>query len=400
MSISTPKAIQVVSDDEIKVLGFDNDRLQRVREKIVSDIELGSCHGVSMIAARKGKVVLDIVEGYAHKENGEMLTSDSVFVTMSVAKQFTNVLALSLVEKGLLKLHAPVAELIPEFATLGKEKVNLYHLLTHTSGIMSAVPPVAPEVLANIEKLLEFACGLPLENQPGERVNYAILLGHSIIAALCLRAAGNGRSYAQMLSDEIFQPLGMINTSLGPRDDLMGRVCPVKVSYKDIPALLPPEAVEGIGALLASPGCELPGAGCFTTAHDVHRFSEMLRRGGELDGARVLSPAMLDFCTRNHTGEMRNILFDMWGGTRNWLLYPASLGVGFFMRGEGNLPGLFSVMNSARTFGGFGAGSTGFTVDPERELTLSFLSTGLMEDSYHFERIGVIASLLLAAMTE
>ena len=132
----------------------------------------------------------------------------------------------------------------------------------------------------------------------------------------------------------------------------------------------------------------------------MHRFSEMLRRGGELDGVRVLSPAMLDFCTRNHTGEMRNILFDMWGGTRNWLLYPASLGVGFFMRGEGNLPGLFSVMNSARTFGGFGAGSTGFTVDPERELTLSFLSTGLMEDSYHFERIGVIASLLLAAMTE
>ena len=123
MSTSTPKAIQVVSDDEIKVLGFDNNRLQRVREKIINDIELGSCHGVSMIAARKGKVVLDIVEGYAHKENGEMLTSDSVFVTMSVAKQFTNVLALSLVEKGLLKLHAPVAELIPEFATLGKEKV-------------------------------------------------------------------------------------------------------------------------------------------------------------------------------------------------------------------------------------------------------------------------------------
>ena len=136
MSASTPKAIQVASNDEIKALGFDDNRLQRVREKIVSDIELGSCHGVSMIAAKNGKVVLDIVEGYAHKEKGEMLTSDSVFVTMSVAKQFTNVLALSLVEKGLLKLHAPVAELIPEFATLGKEKVNLYHLLTHTLSLI------------------------------------------------------------------------------------------------------------------------------------------------------------------------------------------------------------------------------------------------------------------------
>ena len=132
----------------------------------------------------------------------------------------------------------------------------------------------------------------------------------------------------------------------------------------------------------------------------MHRFAEALRRGGELDGHRILSPGMLDFCTRNHSGEGRNILFDMWTGTRNWLFYPANIGVGFFMRGEGNLPGLFSVMNSPRTFGGFGAGSTGFSVDPERELTLSFLSTGLMEDSYHFERVAVMATLVIAAMTD
>jgi CubicO group peptidase (beta-lactamase class C family) len=174
----------------------------------------------------------------------------------------------------------------------------------------------------------------------------------------------------------------------------------VKVSYTDIPALLPPEAVEGIGALLTIPGGELPGGGCVTTVQDVHRFAEMLRRGGELDGFRLLSPAMLDFCTQNHTGDKRNILFDMWTGTRDWIDYPANIGVGFFMRGEGNIPGLFSVMNSPRTFGGFGAGSTGFTVDPERDLTFSFLSTGLMEDSYHFERVGVMAGLVLAAMTE
>ena len=392
--------LEAASLDEIRGLGFDPERLARVKEKILSDITEEKCHGVSMIAARRGKVVLDITEGYADRENDKALATDSVFVTMSVAKQFTNVLALSLVEKGFLKLHAPVAEVIPEFATLGKEKVNLYHLLTHTSGLLSAVPSVAPDVLMNIERLTAFACGLPLESQPGERVNYSILLGHTVIAAMCLKVAGNGRTYAQMLSEEIFDPLGMVSTSLGPRTDLMDRLCPVKVSYKDIPALLPPEAVEGIGSLLTMPGCELPGAGCITTVQDVHRFAEMLRRGGALGDVRILSPGMLDFCTRNHTGEKRNILFDMWTGTRDWLSYPANIGVGFFMRGEGDIPGLFSVMNSPRTYGGFGAGSTGFTVDPERDITLTFLSTGLMEDSYHFERIGVIATLLLAALIE
>jgi len=400
MTTKQSSPTSLVDDATLKELGFDPSRLARVGDAVRTDIADGRCHGVSMIVARKGQVVLDLTEGYSNRAEGIALGHDAVFATMSVAKQFTNVLALSLVERGLLKLHAPIAELIPEFATLGKEKVNLFHLLTHTSGIMSAIPPVPPEVLMNLDKLLEFACALPLESQPGERVNYSILLGHSIIAALCLRADGRGRRYADMLNEEVFQPLGMNDTSLGARDDLMPRLCPVKVSYKDIPALLPPEAVEGLGSVLAMPGGELPGGGCITTIQNLHRFAEMLRRGGELDGVRLLSPAMLEFCTQNHTGELRNILFDMWCGTRNWLAYPASIGVGFFMRGEGNLPGLFSPMNSPRTYGGFGAGSTGFTVDPERELTLSFLSTGLMEDSYHFERIGVLASIVLASMTD
>lgn len=398
MSSQAHSAIATTSS--IARLGFDAQRLGRVRDAVRADIDAGRCHGVALRVARRGEVVLDLTEGYADRAAGRALDQNAVFATMSVAKQFTNVLALSLVERGLLKLHAPVAELIPQFATLGKEKVNLFHLLTHTSGIMSAIPPVPPAVLMNIEALLEFACALPLESQPGERVNYSILLGHTIIAALCLRVDGRGRSYTQMLKEDIFAPLAMHDTSLGPRDDLIPRLCPIKVSYTDLPALLPAAAVEGLGVLLATPGCEIPGGGCMTTIADLSRFAEMLRRGGELDGARLLSPAMLDFCTRNHSGDLRNVLFDMWCGTRNWLTYPANIGCGFFVRGEGNLPGLFSVMNSPRSFGGFGAGSTGFTIDPARDLTLAFLATGLMEDSYHFERVATMASLVLAAITD
>ena len=291
--------------------------------------------------------------------------------------------------------------MIPEFGTLGKEKVNLYHLLTHTSGVLSAMPPVPIEVLMNIEALVQFACGLPLESQPGERVNYSLLLGHSIIAAMCLRVDGRGRRYADMLRQDVFEPLGMRQTSLGPRDDLIARLCPVRVAYENIPALLPKQAVEAMDVLLTTPGSEIPGGGCITTIDDLQRFAEMLRRGGELDGARVLSPAMIEFCARNHTGQMRNVFFDPTFGTRNWLAYPAYIGVGFFVRGEGTLPGHhFSVMNSPQTFGGFGAGSTGFTIDPQRDLTLALLSTGLMEDSYHLERMSTMATLVLAAMTK
>jgi len=395
-TINSPRATAVAAD-----LGFDADRLARVRDAIVSDIENGRCHGVALRVARRGTTVLDLCEGYADRAAGTPLRRDSVFASMSVAKQFTNVLALSLVERGLLKLHAPVAEVIPEFGTLGKEKVNLYHLLTHTSGVMSAVPMVPPEVLTNIDAMARFACGLPLESQPGERVNYSLLLGHAIIAAMCLRVGGRGRRYAEMLRQELFEPLGMRDTSLGPRDDLLARLCPVRAAYGNEPSLTPKEAVEGVGALLSMPGCEIPGGGCMTTIDDVQRFAEMLRRGGALDGARVLSPATIEFCTRNHTGELRNVFFDATCGMRNWTAYPAAVGVGFFVRGDGLLPGHhFSPMHSANAFGGFGAGSTGFSIDPRRDLTIALLSTGLMEDSRHLERVSTLATLVLAAITD
>jgi CubicO group peptidase (beta-lactamase class C family) len=167
---------------------FDEKRLARVGETIRRDIEDGKCHGATLRVAGKDGVILDLIEGHADHEAGRRLSQDSVFCTLSVAKQFTNVLALSLVERGLLRLHAPIAELLPQFRALGHEKINLWHLLTHTSGICCAFPRVPPEVLCSIEQLTNFAASQQLESLPGERVNYSICVVHSVIAALCLRA--------------------------------------------------------------------------------------------------------------------------------------------------------------------------------------------------------------------
>ena len=141
-----------------------------------------------------------------------------------------------------------------------------------------------------------------------------------------------------------------------------------------------------------------PAGGFVTTAHDLHRFAEMLRRGGELDGARVLSPATIDYCARNHTGERPNELWNYTVGLRGWAPFPAYIGVGFFVRGEKLTPGPFGALNSPRTFGGFGAGSTAFWIDPAHDLTFAFLSTGLMEDSHHVERLSRLSDLVIAAL--
>jgi CubicO group peptidase (beta-lactamase class C family) len=380
-----------------KELGFDEARLGRVSRTLEADIAAERCHGAALIVARGGRIALDVALGYADRAAGKPLRPDAVFSSMSVGKQFTNALVLSLVERGALRLHAPVADVIPEFAKLGKERVTLFHLLTHTSGVQSAIPTLPPDVLTNVEKLCAYVCGSALESLPGARVNYSILVAHSVMAAMCLRIDGGGRSFARMLDEEIFRPLGMRDTSLGARADLLPRWAPVRAAYKD-PGLFAPEALEGMPALMQIPGSEVPAGGYLTTVRDIHRFAEMLRRGGELDGARILSPATIDYCARNHTGEMPNELWNYTTGYRGWDPFPAYIGIGFFVRGEKPTPGPFGVLNSPRTFGGFGAGSTAFWIDPARDLTFAFASTGLMEDSFHVERLARLSDQVVSAL--
>jgi CubicO group peptidase (beta-lactamase class C family) len=351
-----------------------------------------------MLVSRRGKVIIDFVEGYADKAARRPLKRDSVFIAMSLAKQITNVLALSLVEKGLLRLHTPVADVIPEFAQFGKQRVNLYHLMTHTSGVLRGVPEVGPDTMLNIEKLTAYACDRPLDCLPGERVNYSLAVAHSIIAAMCLRVDGRGRNFATMLDEDLFIPLGMKETSFGPREDLAPRVCPLKLAQEVPFNGLAAALVEGFTALLLTPGCESPAAGMLTTIDDIHRFTEMLRCGGELDGARILSPAMLNYCTRNFTGAMRNMVWDPTLAARHWQSFPANIGLGFYIRGEDVRPGPFGMLNSPNTFGGFGAGSNGLWVDPMHQLSFSFLSTGLLEDSYHLERTALLSDLVMSAL--
>lgn len=388
-----------MKNSPLRELGFDEARLARVEAWITADIQAERCHGAHLIVARRGQVALEIVRGLADKAAGKPLADNAVFCSLSVGKQFTTALVLSLVERGLLALHAPVASVIPEFGKLGKERVTLFQLLTQTSGVQATIPAVPPTVLGSIDKLTQYACGSALESRPGERVNYSIVLAHAVMASMCLRVDGRGRTFAQMLNDVVFEPLKMRDSTLGVRADLLARYCPVRCAYKE-PGLFSPEAIEGIGELIQMPGCELPAGGYLTSARDMHRFAEMLRRGGELDGVQILAPATIEFCTRNQTGEAPNELWNYTTGFRGWDPFPAYLGVGFFLRGEKPTPGPFGTFNSPRTFGGIGAGSTCFWIDPVRDLTLAFASTGLMEDCFHLERMARLSDLVVTSLVD
>jgi CubicO group peptidase (beta-lactamase class C family) len=380
-------------------LGFDLDRVARLPARIEADIAAGRYDGACLIVTRRGETVYRGVHGYAERAQNRQLAIDDVFATFSAGKQFTNVLVLSRIEQGLLHFDLNIGEVIPEFRTRGQREIKLWHLLTHTSGIQSAIPQVPLEVLTDITRLSAHVANERPESAPGERVNYSIIAGHAVLAELVRRVDTAKRSFARILEEDLFRPLGMLRTALGPRDDLLARLCPVTACYSE-PGMFAPADVVAIGSILTRPGCEIPAGGYLSTIDDLNRFALMLRGGGALDGVRILSPRTLAWCAQNFTGERPNGLFDYARDYRGWPPWPAAIGMGFFVRGTAIQPGPMSNLSSARTICGWGAGSSCFWVDPALDVTFAFLSTGLMEETYHIERIQRLSDLVITALIE
>ncbi len=383
-------------------LGFDPTRLERVLQRIAGDIGRGQRNGVALRVVRHGETVIDLCEGWADRDAGLPLEPDAVFHLMSLTKALTSTVALRLVEDGVFQLTTPIAEVIPEFGRADKGEINVFHLLTQTGGLPIDTPGVPPEIIADLEQYAAWTYDRPASCRPGAQVAYSVLVAHSVLGLFMQRASG--RPFTELLHDLLLQPLGMRDTAFGPRPDLMARRCPLApANYLLTPtrahaASIAASHVARITGYATHPGAVVPGGGAFSTLGDMARFAEMLRRGGELDGQRILSPAMVEYAAQNHTGALPNEVFKWLFDGRRWVECPAYLGLGFWGRGERPTPGPFGTLNSPRTFGGIGRGTTLFWVDPARDLSLVLLTTGLVDEADNFVRYQALSDLVVSSL--
>jgi CubicO group peptidase (beta-lactamase class C family) len=376
--------------------GFDPDRLARLAAAIEADVAAQRYDGCELVVAREGRVAFHRQFGFADRAAGRPVAPGQPFVTMSIGKQLAVVAALQRIERGDFGLGTRVCEIIPEFGCRGKELVTVEHLLTHRSGLPMMLPPMPIEQSTQLAAVVEATSACLLEFRPGSRVSYAVLVAHAILAEMVRRVDGGRRSFRQILSEDLLGPLRMRDTALGLPGRLRERLAPV-VARDRRAGLFQPEFLEAMGMILQEDS-EIPAGGYVSTALDFHRFAEMLRGGGELDGVRILSPATVRSLQENRTGDEPNTIWAYTEAMRGWPPFPGCLGLGFFVRGTGIFPTPFGHLASPRTFGGFGAGSSAFWVDPETDVTYAFLSSGLMEDSHSIERHQRLSDLVHAAV--
>jgi CubicO group peptidase (beta-lactamase class C family) len=379
-------------------VGLDATRLGRLSAAIKDDIAAEKYDGAVFVVGRSGKVAMHEAIGFADRARGRAARSDDVFLIFSITKALTAAAVLMRVDRGELSLTTKVAEVIPEFGSKGKHRITIAQLMSHTAALSAGLPPIPFEMIGDQKTMVAAICQMGVEGIPGERVNYSPMIAHAILGEIVRRLDGGSRSFREILAADLFAPLGMNDTSLGLRKDLAPRRVPVVVRDRS-EGMFPPEMLEGFNSVLKEDS-EIPSAGAFSTASDIFRFAEALRRGGELDGARILSPAIIRMATTNQTGMRRNSLWDFALETRGWEEFPAFLGLTFFLRGIGIFPHWFGNLTSPGTFGAVGAGSTVFWVDLARELVFVCLTAGLLEETRNVDRFQRLSDLVSSAVID
>jgi CubicO group peptidase (beta-lactamase class C family) len=383
--------------DAVQVPGLDVQRVQYLADTIRADVERGEYWGARLLFARHGRVSLDAAIGYADRERTRKVEDDSVFSIFSMTKAMTNVLTLRAIELGRFSLAHKVSEIIPEFAGGLRQHITVFHLLTHMSGLpmLFQLKPGMP--IDKLDDMVRVACETVQSEEPaGLSCRYSPLLNHLLLGEILRRTDPKGRAYRDILRQDLFEPLKMSSSSLGLRRDLQSRHL-----FPDFRGHSPVSHIgsSGLGenGAFREEFAEMPWVGAVSTSPDIFRLAEMLRQLGTLDGARILSPAMVKKARHCYTGDKPNELYKMLAHKDQWQVSPGYIGLGFSLRGTSMSHHMFGTQTSPETFGNYGAGSTLYWVDPELDLTFVCLTTGLLASNPNIVRFHRLADIAVSA---
>jgi len=301
------------------------------------------------------------------------VTTQTPFCVYSAAKAITTTVVHMLVERGEFSLDDRVCDYLPGYTSHGKDRTTIRHVMTHSAGVPFATGP-RPDLrrMNDSDYAREQLGQLKPIHRPGLVHIYHGLTWGPLIREIV--SAATGRSIREILATEILDPLGFRWTNYGVAPADVALVAPSHVTGKPLPAPVAAGLKIALGGSMTQiiPFSNtalfltsvVPSSNTVSTADELSRFAEILRRGGELDGVRVLAPETL----RAAVAPCRRLRPDVATG-----LAPMRWGTGYML--------------GSKRFGPFGRdaqaafGHTGLTniaiwADPARKLAVGLVSSG------------------------
>jgi CubicO group peptidase (beta-lactamase class C family) len=318
-------------------------------------VDSHSLAGAVMLVANKDRVLNLCAVGYTDIAAKQPMPTNALFWIASQSKPITATALMMLVDEGKVHLDDPVAKYLPEFWDIWlkteqtgdhvvlkrpKHAITVREILSHTSGLRFASPMEQPtlDLLPLRVAVLSYAM-TPLDYEPGTKYQYA---NAGINTAGRIIEVVSGMPYDKFLSERLFKPLGMKDTTFWPN---RRQIALLAKSYKPngLKTGLEETTIGQLKYPLDDPTrYPFPAGGLFSTATDYCHFAQMILNGGVFAGKRLLSEASIHEMTRKQTGDQ----------------VPESYGLGW---GVGD------------TFGHGGAYATNFSIDPKNGLVLVWM---------------------------
>lgn len=369
-------------------VGVAPDRIARLDGLLQRYVDESRIAGAVALVLRDGKPVYERAVGWSDKEASRRMTVDTVFRIASQTKAITSAAILVLLEEGRVGLSSPASEFIPAFdktmvavqsdggaangsvtTVAAKRRITVFDLLTHTSGISygtnthvasqyeaKGLGPAAGYGWYTADKeepvctTMERLASLPFVAQPGESYVY----GYNTDILGCIVERASGMPLDRFIETRITGPLGMNDTRFFLAPEQRDRLATVYGSGADGKIIRAPDGARGQGHYVDGPRKNFAGgAGLVSTARDYARFLEMIRRGGELDGVRVLAPRSVALMTTNQIGTLHST---------------TGLGYGLAFQTVDRYGA--NGLSSVGSYGWGGAYGTRYHVDPEARLTM------------------------------
>ena len=334
--------------------------------------------GAILYAMIDGHTVADLALGNARLDPAVPMRTDTLMLWLSAGKPVTAVAIAMLVEAGKLQFDQEVGTIIPEFANNGKERITIRHLLTHTAGIrgMDLSYPFATweETLAKI-----YTMKVERDWTPGLKAGYHAHTSWYVLGEIINRLTGVRHDL--WIRKNIFEPLGMRDSWLAMTEEQY-HTYGERIGVLHDTTVKPPKPIANYDTELAL-SRPRPAASARGPMRDLARFYEMLRRGGELDGVRLLSADMVQAMTSRQRVGMFDQTFRQ---TIDW-------GLGIILNSSHYGPAIpyqFGPHASRGTFGHGGSqSSTGFC-DPERNLVVALIFNGCPGEAVHDKRLRAV----------
>jgi CubicO group peptidase (beta-lactamase class C family) len=324
-------------------MSFNLSKLEKAFMLLDKGIEEGVFPGVAAaVGDDKGFVRVDVKGNKRLYPYDEKLNRQSLFDLASLTKVVaTTMLLMKMVESGLISVYDRVSEYIPNFKNDGKDKITVFQLLTHTSGLPAYLPfyEKCKDYLDSINYICE-----EVKLNPNKNVEYSDL--NFILLGRILEILGGSR-LDTLCHKEVFEPLGMKDTMFNPIGNDIVPTELDKTTGKVIEGECHDENARFFGGVSGH-------AGLFSTIDDLIKFATMLINFGRVREDVFLSYPLFVRMITNYTPNSEE--------NRGW---------GWVIKGHTAFGGdLFS----EKAFGHTGFTGTSIWVDPEYKVFIILLT--------------------------